>query len=688
MVHWLAAEPPKSAQRKVFMSTVEAIENPRSSEEKEKLQPLPLEFSSPQQYMELMVPLVEREAENEMLIRSQYSWSGVHVEWVNAVTIRFALSSIEMKITIGDRVLLECPLPGQDEPWKAAAVVVRLNERITAKLDGNHTPPNVVTGFKIRFEPSVVTKQRMKRALNAFAKKENACAAYLKSCILGRFDESSAVHLKAKPRRSLKINGVNLNESQIEAVNVALTHPLSLIQGPPGTGKTVVSTAIISLLSRRHRVLACAPSNIVVDQLTAQLGKSGVNVVRMVSMAREILDPALEVYTLNYKVRAAVDPKIRELMDKDERGDTLSTEDQKTMEQAIRKEESRILNKAQAVCATCSGAGDWRLWNMRFKSVLIDESTQAIEPECLMSMMHKCEQLILVGDHKQLGPVVTDIEAVKAGLSRSYFERLVELGHQPTRLTVQYRMHPSLSRFPSSMFYDGSLQNSLNVTQRTYYQEDKLDWLWPIINQPMMFWATMGQEEIGTGAKSYLNQAEASNCRQLVSRMISAGVTPSEIGIITPYEAQRNFLRQHLELMGELGPEVYNQIEIESVDAFQGREKGYVILSCVRSNECQGIGFLKDPRRLNVAITRAQHGLIIIGNPRILSHNALWCDLIEFYRSNGCLVQGTLNNLRPYTLPLNKPKKPATNAQELAYGMENVNLNDVDVSYITQLVDR
>ena len=134
-----------------------------------------------------------------------------------------------------------------------------------------------------------------------------------------------------------------------------------------------------------------------------------------------------------------------------------------------------------------------------------------------------------------------------------------------------------------------------------------------------MFWSNLGNEEISASGTSYLNRTEASNVEKIVTRFFKAGVKPEEIGIITPYEGQRSFVVQNMANSGTFKKDLYREIEVASVDAFQGREKDFIVLSCVRSNEHQGIGFLSDPRRLNVALTRAKYGLVILGNPKVLS---------------------------------------------------------------------
>ena len=161
-----------------------------------------------------------------------------------------------------------------------------------------------------------------------------------------------------------------------------------------------------------------------------------------------------------------------------------------------RAAEREMLSSADVICCTCVGAGDPRLANYKFRQVLIDESTQASEPETLIPLMLGAKQVVLVGDHCQLGPVIMCKNAERAGLGQSLFERLVALGERPIRLTVQYRMHPCLSEFPSNTYYDGTLQNGVTVEEREYKGGEGFPWPQP--QKPMFFYTQMGTEEISS----------------------------------------------------------------------------------------------------------------------------------------------------------------------------------------------
>lgn len=140
-----------------------------------------------------------------------------------------------------------------------------------------------------------------------------------------------------------------------------------------------------------------------------------------------------------------------------------------------------------------------------------------------------------------------------------------------------------------------------------------------------------------------------------MTRFLKLGILPSQIGIITPYDGQRSYVVNYMQTNGSMKKDLYKEIEVASVDAFQGREKDFIIVTCVRSNDNQGIGFLSDPRRLNVALTRAKYGLVILGNPKVLSKHPLWYSLLVHYKEIGCLVEGALNNLKLSMIQFTKP---------------------------------
>ncbi|EFN53127.1 hypothetical protein CHLNCDRAFT_137486 [Chlorella variabilis] len=367
-----------------------------------------------------------------------------------------------------------------------------------------------------------------------------------------------------------------------------------------GSAPTDVTTGFLAKMGQ-GQVLVSAPSNIAVDHLAERTSQTGLRVVRLQARSREAVATTVEHLTLHYQVEHLDIPEAQELRKlrllKEELGE-LAAADERKYKALKRSLEREILQAADVVCATCAGVGDSRLTNFRFRRLLIDEATQAVEPEAMIPLVMGAKQLILVGDHCQLGPVIINKVAARAGLSQSLFERLMLLGVKPIRLAVH--------EFPSNTFYEGALQNGVTVAERT---RTNVLFPWPT-DKPCMFYVQLGAEEISASGTSYLNRTEAASVEKIVTYLLKSGVSPAQIGIITPYEGQRAHVVTVMTRSGPMRQALYAEIECASVDSFQGREKDYIILSCVRSNEHQGIGFLADPRRLNVALTRAKYGLV------------------------------------------------------------------------------
>lgn len=408
------------------------------------------------------------------------------------------------------------------------------------------------------------------------------------------------------------------------------------------------------------KVLVCAPSNIAVDQLTEKINSTGVKAVRLCARSRESINSPVDYLSLHEQIRHLKHGPFRrwqELLQRREEdgGEFLSERDERVFKDLKRKAEDEILKSADVICTTCVSAFDLRLKSYKFKQVLIDEATQATEPETLIPILKGAKHIILVGDHCQLGPVIMCKKASKAGLNQSLFERLICLGIRPIRLQVQYRMHPTLSAFPSITFYEGSLQNGLSRQERVM---EGFKFPWPQKEKPMFFFHSASNEEISASGTSFLNRKEAENVEQVVSAFFNAGLRPDQIGIITPYEGQRAFIMNYMQRQGQLDPQFYKEIEVASVDSFQGREKDFILFSCVRSNEASGIGFLNDPRRLNVALTRAKFGMIILGNAKVLSRHDLWNNLLNEYKAQGVLVEGAaIGQLKLCNMVLRRPVK-------------------------------
>lgn len=633
-------------------------------------QKVQLQYESALEYHAIMSPLVQLEADQDRTVKEAQRQENLNVRWdmgLNMKRIAWFLlpatgTDADFRIAPGDEVEIKHRMSN----WRASASIIKVpissasSEEISVELfAGSKAPPkDTTTGYSVEFVWKSVPYDRMQAALRQLALNEGHVDPAILDEVLGQAGlHTPDLSISQLPTKLAAPGLPELNHSQALAVRHVLTRPLSLIQGPPGTGKTVTSATIVYHLARQSNlpILVCAPSNVAVDHLTEKIHLTGLRVVRLAAKWREDIDNSVRCLTLNSQLTQseAAPPELRKLLKLKEQLGELSAADEKRYIALKWKSEKKILSAAQVICTTAIGAGDARLRGFKFSAVLLDEATQAVEPESLIPLVHGPRQVVLVGDHRQLGPVVLSKKAVKAGYAQSLFERLIQLGLRPVRLQVQYRMHPALSEFPSNMFYDGALQNGVTVADRL---RRNMAFPWPNPECPMFFLATIGTEELSASGTSFLNRPEAAHVEKIVSRLIKSGISPNQIGVITPYEGQRAFVVHYMQNSGSHPPEVYSAVEVASVDAFQGREKDYIILSCVRSNDAQSIGFLSDARRLNVALTRAKYGLIILGNPRVLSRNLLWHHLVSHFKERGLLVEGNLDALRPCMLQLARPR--------------------------------
>ncbi|KAK8341715.1 hypothetical protein V6Z11_A08G187000 [Gossypium hirsutum] len=672
-------------------ASFEDLEKPGVDDEP---QPVALKYEDAYQYQNVFAPLIKLEADYDKMMKESQSKDNVTVRWdigLNKKRIAyfvFPKEDNELRLVPGDELRLRYSGDAAHPAWQAVGHVIKLTaqEEVALELRASQgVPIDVNHGFSVDFVWKSTSFDRMQGAMKTFAVDETSVSGYIYHHLLGHEVEVQMVR-NTLPRRFGAPGLPELNASQVFAVKSVLQKPISLIQGPPGTGKTVTSAAIVYHMAKQGQgqVLVCAPSNVAVDQLAEKISTTGLKVVRLCAKSREAVSSPVEHLTLHYQVRHLDTSEKSELHKlqqlKDEQGE-LSSSDEKKYKALKRATEREISQSADVICCTCVGAADPRLANFRFRQVLIDESTQATEPECLIPLVLGVKQVVLVGDHCQLGPVIMCKKAARAGLAQSLFERLVLLGVKPIRLQVQYRMHPCLSEFPSNSFYEGTLQNGVTINER---QSSGIDFPWPVPNRPMFFYVQMGQEEISASGTSYLNRTEAANVEKIVTTFLRSGVVPSQIGVITPYEGQRAYIVNYMSRNGSLRQQLYKEIEVASVDSFQGREKDYIIVSCVRSNEHQGIGFLNDPRRLNVALTRARYGIVILGNPKVLSKQPLWNGLLTHYKENECLVEGPLNNLKQSMVQFQKPKK-IYNERRLFFGggpgiLPNDNFGDASSS--------
>ena len=644
-----------------------------------ELAPALLRYEDGYHYQNVLAPLVKMEADYDRQMKESLSAESISVRWEkslggkNIATFSFGsrYSADQSKIMVGDELRLKLGEGAKfyhGKEWDGTGYVKSIIDgEVEMEMKGGDVPDKISDDFIVEYIWKSTSFDRMQNALKTFAIDDTSVTGYIYHSLLGHPVDEQRISTAQVPSsiEAFAVPGLPpLNESQMEAVASVIQRPVSLIQGPPGTGKTVTSATLVYHMTKQPnmgQVLVTAPSNVAVDQLTEKIAATGLRVVRLASKTRENTVSSVDHLCLHVMTPLAAGDEFQKLKRlKDEIGE-LTDRDQKKYRAIQIRTEREILQAADVICCTCAGAGDPRLKNFRFRLVLIDEATQAVEAEALIPLTLGAKQIVLVGDHCQLGPVVMCKAAAKAGLTQSLFERMVLVGIRPIRLQVQYRMHPCLSAFPSNMFYEGSLQNGVTEADRQLLTlpgfKGKEDFPWPVPSKPMFFYSISGMEEISASGTSYLNRTEASYVEKIVTHLLKLGVTPSQIGVITPYDGQKQYVSEYMRRSGSLSSSFYEAIEVASVDAFQGREKDFILVSCVRSSESQGIGFLSDPRRLNVALTRAKLGMILLGNPRVLSKNALWAALLLHFKEHDTLVEGPLTNLQQSYMTFARPRR-------------------------------
>jgi predicted DNA helicase len=287
-----------------------------------------------------------------------------------------------------------------------------------------------------------------------------------------------------------------------------------------------------------------------------------------------------------------------------------------------RKAVRSIIESAQVICATCAGLSGSHLAQDEFDRVLLDEATQAIEPIALIAWL-KAPRIILAGDHQQLAPTVLSRAAAEKGLAVSLFERLLKDQGEGVKqmLKEQYRMSEAIMAFPSKEMYGGELRAHPSVATRTL--AEVLDASAQVDAPPVLFLDTAGKgfdEQSQEGGESLFNEGEAKWIAARANELLKAGLPPSELAVIAPYRAQVARLRELLPI---------EALEIDTVDAFQGREKDAVLLSLTRSNTEGQLGFLNDLRRMNVAMTRARRHLFVVGDSATLASHPFYARFVE-----------------------------------------------------------
>ena len=443
-----------------------------------------------------------------------------------------------------------------------------------------------------------------------------------------------------------------LNATQEEAVNMVLrAKDVAIVHGPPGTGKTTTLVeAIRETLMRENQVLVCAQSNMAVDWISEKLVDRGINVLRignptrvndkMLSFTYERRFEAHPDYSQLWAIRKA----IRDLRKNRKRGDEKFHQKLESLKSRATELEIRInsdlFGEARVIASTLVGSANRLLDGQKFGTLFIDEAAQALEAACWIPM-RRISRVVLAGDHCQLPPTVKSIAALKAGLGKTLMERIVEMHPEAvTLLKIQYRMNDDIMRFSSNYFYEGKVESAPEVKYRSILDLDTaMEWIWPenpdnpeCPDNPD--YPDYREQFVGESF-GRINKAEAELTLDTLQhyferigkqRLLDERI---DVGIISPYRAQVQYLRRLL-MKREYFKPFRRLISVNTVDGFQGQERDVIVISLVRSNDEGQIGFLRDLRRMNVAITRARMKLIILGDKQTMTRHPFYRQLWQY----------------------------------------------------------
>ena len=497
------------------------------------------------------------------------------------------------------------------------------------------------TSYKLMFE-----------ALDRTMKAKNNRLAYLRDLF---YSHQKAAKFTFEPMRFPW-----LNPTQEKAVNEVLwAKDVAIVHGPPGTGKTTTLVeAINETLMRESQVLVCAQSNMAVDWISEKLVDRGVNVLRIGNPTR--VNDKMLGFTYERRFEAhpdypqlwAIRKAIRELRKNRKKGSESYHQKLERLKSRATELEIRInselLGEARVIACTLVGSAHRLLEGMKFGTLFIDEAAQALEAACWIPM-RRATRVILAGDHCQLPPTVKSIAALRAGLGKTLMERIAE--NKPevvTLLKIQYRMNEEIMRFSSDWFYHGEVESAPQIKYRSILEDDSpIAWIDTSNEENQV---TIEGDDVVSGEKrddmnfheqfvgesfGRINKAEADlTLLTLAEYLTQVGKRrvleeSIDVGIISPYRAQVQYLKRLLKKYEFFKP--YRRlISVNTVDGFQGQERDVILISLVRSNDEGQIGFLKDLRRMNVAMTRARMKLIILGDKSTMTKHPFYQKLWEY----------------------------------------------------------
>ena len=521
--------------------------------------------------------------------------------------------------------------------FSAVISYVQDNKMVVVRPGPQVLPELVVTGelgVQLYFDDT--SYKTMFAALREVAEAKGNRTARLREVLLGK--------APALRRETGPVRFPWLNASQEKAVNQVLcAKEVAVVHGPPGTGKTTTLVeAVYETLHRENQVMVSAQSNTAVDWIAEKLVDRGIPVLRIGNPTR--VNDKMLAFTYERRFEAHSDypelwqirKTIREMTGRLRKS---GREDRERLHNQLTKLRVRatgleiridteLFTEARVIACTLVGAASRVLERKRFSSLFIDEAAQAIEAACWIAIS-RADRVILAGDHCQLPPTIKCIEAARGGLGRTLLEKVVL--HKPetvSLLKIQYRMHEDIMRFPSRWFYHDELEAAPEVKYRGILDFDTpVSWIDTSELDLQEKAVAEGTGRLNTGEAELLvrelkNYMERIGIRRILEEHI-------DFGVISPYRAQVHYLRHLLKKEPFFRP-CRRLITVHTVDGFQGQERDVIMISLVRANEKGQIGFLRDLRRMNVAITRARMKLLILGEAVTLTRHPFYRELYEY----------------------------------------------------------
>jgi superfamily I DNA and/or RNA helicase len=475
------------------------------------------------------------------------------------------------------------------------------------------------------------TYDEMFKALNQLINVEKGRLKHLRDVLLGY-----------KPALVKSFSGntsSRLNDSQNEALkSICSAEDVAIVHGPPGTGKTTTLVeSIREVLRSEKQIMVCAPSNAATDHLARCLADHDLRVVRIGNLAKVETDNTaltLDVLLQQEKDFKQIKELKRRALDLRKMGGKykrsfgreeaeqrkLIFQEARNLSKEARELESyliqKVLDEAQVIACTLIGSASDYLAGRRFSTVVIDEAGQGIEPAVWVPVL-KADRVVMAGDPFQLPPTVKSQEAARNGLTETLLEKAIKRIGNASLLNIQYRMHRSIMEFSNRKFYENQLTAAAAVASRLLGQ-----------SIPVEFIDTAGcgfEEESGDGGDSRCNPEEVSLLRKHFDQLKQENQGNWSAAIISPYRAQVELLQK--EFASAPG------VSVNTIDSFQGQERDVVYISLVRSNDKSEIGFLRDYRRMNVAMTRARMKLVMIGDSATLGNDKFFAELLEYVES-------------------------------------------------------